>query len=63
MKSLEWNHFFFFVQNINSTLTQSKYIYACETSFLRLKSRPLPPSLTNTYTCRMIIVPRVCGGE
>jgi len=28
-----------------------------------LNSGPCPPHFTNTYTCRVTIAPKVCGGE
>ena len=35
----------------------------CKTSSWRLELRPLPPHPTSTYTCRVTITPRVCGGH
>ena len=55
--------FFFNEYKIKILLNHNLNVYICETFSQRLEPRPLPPHSTNTYTCKMTTIPKVCRNE
>ena len=62
LEQLVYLFIYYFIQDINSILVQSKCICVWKFSLEDLNSSFCPPHPTSTYICGVTIAPRVCGG-
>ena len=54
--------FFFFLIHNRILLYPNLNVYVCKTPLGDLNPGPYPLHSTSTYTCKITIAPRVCGG-